>query len=81
MSIDPFKGLEQLYKTISKRHLKVQAAYPAEMNGIKGFLGISRGVYARVWFDTEEDSKTLFSSLSNQKAQERFQELRAKYCK
>lgn len=81
MNIDPFKGLEQLYKTISKRHLNVQAAYPAEMNGVRGFLGISRGVYTRIWFDTENDSKTLYSSLSNKKAKVKFQELRAKYCK
>ena len=80
LNIDPFKGLEQLYKTLSKRHLYVQAAYPAEINGAKGYLGISRAVYSRVWFDTESDSKTLYSSFSNQKAQKKFQELRAKYC-
>jgi hypothetical protein len=81
MNIDPFAGLEQLYKTLSKRHVNVQAAYPAEMNGVKGFLGISKGLYTRVWFDTEEDSKTLFSSMSNPKAWAKFRELRAKYCK
>lgn len=81
MTIDPFAGLEQLYKTLSKRHGKVHAACPVEMNGRSGFLGVSSGLYTRVWFDTDDDSKTLFSSMQKNQALERYEELRKQYGK
>ena len=81
MKLDPFDGLDRLFKTLSKRHLNVQAACPAEINGTPGFLGVSRGVYSRVWFDTNADSKTLFSSMKNERAMMKYKELCNKYGK
>jgi hypothetical protein len=79
--IDPFDGLEKLYKTISRRHGIVHVATPAEMNGKPGFLGVSSALYTRVWFDTEDDSKTLFTSFNKNVALQRYRELKKQYGK
>ncbi|MDP9190669.1 MAG: hypothetical protein M3P06_03090 [Acidobacteriota bacterium] len=79
MDIDPGATLEQLYKTLSRRHTFVLEAVPATMNDERGYLGVSRGVYFRVWFDTERDSKTLFSSMRRAPALERFAALKKQY--
>jgi hypothetical protein len=79
MSISPAEELDRLYRTISRRHLKIYDTCPAVMNGRNGFLGISRGVYTRVWFDTENDSTTLFSSFRPEPARQKFDELRQQY--
>ncbi|CAM4474467.1 MULTISPECIES: hypothetical protein [Myxococcus] len=83
MNFNPIQGiskdLEQVYRTLSKRHLYVLDACPAEMNGEHGYLGVSSGLYTRVWFDTTEDSKTLFSSFDKRTAREKFHQLRKLY--
>jgi hypothetical protein len=79
--IDPFKGLEQLYRTLSRRHGKIHASTPAEINGRPGFLGVSTGIYTRLWFDTDEDSKTLFTSFKKEPALRRYEEFKKKYGK
>lgn len=79
--LDPIDALEKLYKTLSKRHGEVHDACPAEMGGRSGFLGVSSGIYTRVWFDTDDDSKTLFSSTNKEQAIEKFKEFRRQYGK
>lgn len=81
MNINIFEGLDKLFKSLSKNHLIVHEVCTAEMNNKKGFLGISTGLYTRVWFDTEEDSVTLFTSFSKDEALDKFEELKEKYGK
>lgn len=79
MEILPFKGFEEVYKSMKGRHAFVYDACPAVMNGEKGYLGVSTLAYSRVWFDTKDDSKTLYSSFSRRKAIQRYGRLKKKY--
>lgn len=72
---------ESTRKLLTGRHAFVYDACPAEMNGEKGFLGLSRGVYWKVWFDTDGRSKTLFTSFKRGAAEAKFKELRRSYGK
>lgn len=63
----------------NKNHVNVIDCCPAEMNGEKGWLGVSRAVWCRVWFDVGRASTTLFTSMRRADAVARFNELKAKY--
>jgi len=51
------------------------------MNGIKGILGYSKAIYFRVWFDTADDSTTMFTTFKRHLAKGKYTELKAKYGK
>lgn len=73
--------ISDLLKKFSGKHLNVHDACAAEMNGQKGVLGVSSGIYTRVWFDTEEGSKTLFTSKDKYKALAKFADFKRRYGK
>lgn len=66
----------ELIRRILPRHGIVYEAVPVVMSDKHGFLGISAAAYYRVWFDTENNSQTLFSG-SKDSAWQRFNELKA----
>jgi len=78
---DLAKGLKEVYATLSRRHGQVVDSCPAEMNGIKGILGYSKAIYFRVWFDTADDSTTMFTTFKRHLAKGKYTELKAKYGK
>jgi hypothetical protein len=81
MSVELSDIGEAARRLLTGRHPCVYNACPAELNGEKGFLGLSRGVYWKVWFDTDSRSKTLFTSFMRVPAEAKFKELRRSYGK
>lgn len=79
MAADTFEGHEHLSRTLAKRHLRVYDSCPAVIDDRPGVLGISSGVYYRVWFDTPEESRTLFSSNRKGPALRKFAELKREH--
>ena len=79
MSVNVFDGIDKVLKTFLKMHVNVIDACPAEINGEKGLLGVSQALCFRVWFDTETDSKTFFTSFRKLEAIEKFESLRNEY--
>ncbi len=69
-----------LLKHIRTRHLKIIDCCPAIMNNQNGYLGLSRGLWYRVWFDTESGTTNTFCSTSSkEEALEKYEEYKAKY--
>lgn len=79
MDVEDVEGHEHLSRTLAKRHLNVYDSCPVVIDERRGVLGISGGVYYRVWFDTPEESRTLFSSNRKGAALQRFEELKREF--
>jgi|GEM_PF-1529811 len=72
-------AFKEIFSLIKKRHLKIIDCAPVTMSEKKGFVGISRGLWYRVWFDTEHNSQTLLTTSNKKRALEKFEELKKKY--
>jgi hypothetical protein len=78
--VPPPEFWKDLWSHVRTRHLKIIDSCPATMNDKSGFLGVSSGVWFRVWFDTENGSTTtLFSSLDKADALAKFENYKNSY--
>lgn len=73
------KTLKDIWIHVKKRHLKILECVPARMNDEAGFLGISKGLWCRVWFDTKNETHTLYTSTKKSKAIAQFEKLKNEY--
>jgi hypothetical protein len=79
MKLLPADDIRKIKEAVDANHLNVIETCPATINGDKGWLGVSRGIWCRVWFDTGEKSTTLYTSMKRDRAVARFRELKEKY--
>ena len=77
--IPPPEFWKDLWGHVRTRHLKIIDSCPAVMNNQNGFLGISKGVWYRVWFDSESGDTTLCSTTDKEEALKKYEDFKNKY--